>query len=61
MVREDDILQDVNSGSEPPWESVGESRLVLLVNQALFRRYQNRNSCLPDVPHVVVVMKSLSL
>jgi hypothetical protein len=31
------------------------------VNQALFSRYQNRNSCLPDVPQVVVVMKSLSL
>jgi hypothetical protein len=31
------------------------------VNQALFRRYQNRNSCLPDVLQVVVVMKSLSL
>jgi hypothetical protein len=31
------------------------------VNQALFRRYQNKNSCLPDVPQVVVVMKSLSL
>jgi hypothetical protein len=28
--------------------------LVLLVNQAQFRRYQNRNSCLPDVPQVVV-------
>jgi hypothetical protein len=27
--------------------------LVLLVNQAQFRRYQNRNSCLPDVPQVV--------
>jgi hypothetical protein len=35
--------------------------LVLLVNQALFRRYQNKNSCLRDVPQVVVVMKSLSL
>jgi hypothetical protein len=34
---------------------------VLLVNQALFRRYQNRNSCVPDVLQVVVVMKSLSL
>jgi hypothetical protein len=34
---------------------------VLLVNQALFRRYQNKSSCLPDVPQVVVVMKSLSL
>jgi hypothetical protein len=30
-------------------------------NQALFRRYQNKNSCLPDVPQVVVVVKSLSL
>ena len=35
--------------------------LVLLVNQARIHRYQNRNSCLPDVPQVVVVMKSLSL
>jgi hypothetical protein len=35
--------------------------LVLLVNQARFRRYQNKNSCLPDVPQVVVVMKFLSL
>jgi hypothetical protein len=34
---------------------------MLLVNQALFRRCENRNSCLPNVPHVVVVMKSLSL
>jgi hypothetical protein len=34
---------------------------VLLVNQAMFRRYQNKNSCLPDVLQVVVVMKSLSL
>jgi hypothetical protein len=34
---------------------------VLLVNQALFRRCQNKSSCLPDVPQVVVVMKSLSL
>jgi DNA/RNA-binding domain of Phe-tRNA-synthetase-like protein len=34
---------------------------VLLVNQALFRRYQNKNSCLPDVLQVVVVMKSFSL
>jgi hypothetical protein len=34
---------------------------VLLVNQARFGRYQNRNSCLPDVSQVVVVMKSLSL
>jgi hypothetical protein len=33
---------------------------VLLVNHALFRRYQNKNSCLPDVPQVVVV-KSLLL
>jgi hypothetical protein len=31
--------------------------LVLLVNQARSRRCQNRNSCLPDVPQVVVVMK----
>jgi hypothetical protein len=31
------------------------------VNQAQFRRYRNKNSCLPDVPQVVVVMKSLSL
>jgi hypothetical protein len=31
------------------------------VNQALSCRYQNRNSCLPDVPQVVVVIKSLSL
>jgi hypothetical protein len=31
------------------------------MNQALFHRYKNRNSCLPDVPQVVVVMKSLSL
>jgi hypothetical protein len=30
------------------------------VNQVLFRRYQNRNSCLPDVTQVVVV-KSLLL
>jgi hypothetical protein len=29
---------------------------VLLVNQAWSRRYQNRNSCLPDVPQVVVVV-----
>jgi hypothetical protein len=28
------------------------------VNQALFRRYQNKNSFLPDVLQVVVVMKS---
>jgi hypothetical protein len=34
---------------------------VLLVNQALFRRYRNKNSCLLDVPQVVVVVKSLSL
>jgi hypothetical protein len=34
---------------------------VLLVNQTRFRRYQNRNSSLPDVPQVVVGMKSLSL
>jgi hypothetical protein len=33
---------------------------VLLVNQVLFCRYQNRNSCVPDVPQVVVV-KSLLL
>jgi hypothetical protein len=33
--------------------------LVLLVNQALFRRYQNKNSCLPDVPQVVVVKSFL--
>jgi hypothetical protein len=33
----------------------------VMVNQALFRRYQNKNSCLSDVPQVVVVMKSLSL
>jgi hypothetical protein len=31
------------------------------VNQALLHRYRNKNSCLPDVPQVVVVMKSLSL
>jgi hypothetical protein len=31
------------------------------VNQALFRRYQNKNSCLLDVLQVVVVMKSLFL
>jgi hypothetical protein len=31
------------------------------VNQALFCRYQNKNSCLPDVLQVVVVMKSLLL
>jgi hypothetical protein len=31
------------------------------VNQALLRRYQNKSSCLPDVPQVVVVVKSLSL
>jgi hypothetical protein len=34
---------------------------VLLVNQALFRRYRNKNSYLPDILQVVVVMKSLSL
>jgi hypothetical protein len=34
---------------------------VLLVNQALFRRYQNKSNCLPDVLQVVVVIKSLSL
>jgi hypothetical protein len=33
--------------------------LVLLVNQARSRRYQNKNSCLPDVPQVVVVKSSL--
>jgi hypothetical protein len=33
--------------------------LVLLVNQALFRRYQNKNSFLPDVLQVVVVKSSL--
>jgi hypothetical protein len=33
---------------------------VLLVNQALFCRYQNKSSCLPDVPQVLVT-KSLSL
>jgi hypothetical protein len=33
--------------------------LVLLVNQTLFRRYQNKNSCLPNVLQVVV--KSLLL
>jgi hypothetical protein len=33
---------------------------VVVVNQALFRRYQNKNSCLPDVLQVVVV-KSLLL
>jgi flavoprotein len=33
--------------------------LVLLVNQARFHRCQNRNSCLPDVPQVVVVKSSL--
>jgi hypothetical protein len=31
------------------------------VNLAWSCRYQNRNSCMPDVPQVVVVMKSLSL
>jgi hypothetical protein len=34
---------------------------VLLVNQARSRRYQNINSCLPDVPQVGVVAKSLFL
>jgi hypothetical protein len=34
---------------------------MLLVNQALFHRYQNKNSCLPDVLQVGVVMKFLSL
>jgi hypothetical protein len=33
---------------------------VLLVNQALLRRYPNKSSCLPDVLQVVVV-KSLLL
>jgi hypothetical protein len=31
------------------------------VNQAQTRRCQNRNSCLPDVPQVVVVESSLLL
>jgi hypothetical protein len=31
------------------------------VIQARSRRYQNRNSWLPDVPQVVVVMKSFLL
>jgi hypothetical protein len=35
--------------------------LVLLVNQARTRRCQNRNSCLPDVPQVVVVVVSFLL
>jgi hypothetical protein len=35
--------------------------LVLLVNQARSLRYQNRNSCLSDVPQVVVVVVSLLL
>jgi hypothetical protein len=34
---------------------------MLLVIQTRSRRYQNRNSCLPDVPQVVVVMKSFLL
>jgi hypothetical protein len=34
---------------------------VLLVNQARSHRYQNRNSCLPDVPQVVVVVSLLRL
>jgi hypothetical protein len=33
--------------------------LVLLVNQTLFRRYQNKNSFLPDVLQMVVVKSSL--
>jgi hypothetical protein len=35
--------------------------LVLLVNQARTRRCQNKNSCLPDVPEVVVVVVSFLL
>jgi hypothetical protein len=35
--------------------------LGLQVNQARTRRCQNRNSCLPDVPQVVVVESSLLL
>jgi hypothetical protein len=34
---------------------------VLLVNQARSCRYQNRNSCLLDVPQVVVVVSLLLL
>jgi hypothetical protein len=37
-----------------------EACLVLPVNQALLRRYQNKSSCLPEVLQVVVV-KSLLL
>jgi hypothetical protein len=33
--------------------------LVLLMNQAQTRRCQNKNSCLPDVPQVVVVVSFL--
>ena len=32
---------------------------MLLVNQARSHRYQNRNSCMPDVPQVVVVVSLL--
>ena len=32
---------------------------MLLVNQVRFRRYRNKNSCLPDVPQVVGVKSSL--
>jgi hypothetical protein len=32
---------------------------VFLVNHARSRSYQNRNSCLPDVPQVVVVVSLL--
>ena len=35
--------------------------LGLQVNQARSHRYQNKNSCLPDVPQVVVVKSSLLL
>jgi hypothetical protein len=35
--------------------------LGLQVNQAQSRRCQNKNSCLPDVPQVVVVKSSLLL
>jgi hypothetical protein len=31
------------------------------VNQARIRRYQNKSSCLPDVPQVVVAKSSLLL
>jgi hypothetical protein len=34
---------------------------VLLVNQALFHRYQNKSSGLPEVLQVVGVVKSLLL